>query len=66
MPVLWTLLNSDKQDELVKAYNLPVYVIKTEFGPEIRLEGVYYGEDMSLEEIDKIMRQPPRHWKPIK
>lgn len=64
MPVLWTMLSLDKQVELVQTYNLPVYVIKTEFGPEIRLEGVYYGEEMSLEEIDKLMREPPKHWRP--
>ena len=61
----WELLSDTNKVELVQKFKLPVFFIETPFGTEIRLKGIYYGEQ-SLEEIDRLMRQTPDSPKRVK
>ncbi len=61
MPILWELLNLDAQQKLATAFGLPVYLVKTKWGVELRLRGIYYGDEGELKEIDQLMRQPAHY-----
>ena len=56
---LWECLDDKTKVELAQAFNLPVFFVETSWGTEIRLRSIYYGDEMSLEEIDRFMRQKP-------
>lgn len=63
MPELWLLLDFNTQVQLAHSFKLPVTLVSTAFGPELRLKGIYYGNNESKEEIERIMKQPPRHYR---
>ena len=50
----WDMLSDGQKVELAQAYNLPVLFVETPFGTEIRLKGIYYGDD---EDFEKIMQE---------
>jgi len=62
----WELLSDTRKVELAQKFKLPVFFVKTPFGIEIRLKGIYYGDGESLEEIDRLMRQTPDSPKKVK
>ena len=61
MPILWEMLKFDTQVMLATAFKLPVYLVKTKWGVELRLRGIYYGDEAELKEIDQLMRQPAHY-----
>jgi len=59
MPKLWALLKFEKQVELAKRFNLRVTIEQTKWGPRCYYNGQVELEE-DIEELDKIMRKPPR------
>lgn len=50
----WELLSDAKKVELAQKFKLPVVIAETPYGTEIRLKGLYYGDE---ENFEKEMRK---------
>lgn len=55
MPALWEMLDDSQKVELAQQFKLPVFFVETPYGTEIRLKGIYYGDEE--EEFEKLMSE---------